>query len=268
ATDTSQLLGLVVALEALRDAGLQSPPVATGGLDPKRTSVILGVTGTLELVVPLGARLGHPKWRKALAEAGVAPEVAEAVIQKIADGYVGWQENSFPGLLGNVVAGRIANRLDLGGTNCVTDAACASTFSAMSMAVNELQLGQSDLVVCGGVDTMNDIFMYMCFSKTPALSPSGDCRPFSDKADGTILGEGLVMFALKRLADAERDGDRVYAVVKGMGTASDGRSTAIYAPLADGQARALNRAYEAAGYGPETVELVEGHGTGTVAGDL
>src|SRR5678815_3678474 len=91
-------------------------------------------------------------------------------------------------------------------------------------AVNELALGQADLVITGGVDTLNDITMYVCFSKTPALSPSGDCRPFAADADGTILGEGLVMFALKRLADAERDGDRIYAVIKGVGTASDGRS--------------------------------------------
>ena len=103
----------------------------------------------------------------------------------------------FPGLLGNVVAGRIANRLDFGGTNCITDAACASSFSAISMAVNELYLGDSDLVLAGGADTMNDILMHMCFSKTPALSKSGDCRPFSDKADGTLLGEGIAMFAFK-----------------------------------------------------------------------
>jgi hypothetical protein len=80
-------------------------------------------------------------------------------------------------------------------------------------------------------------------------------------------GEALVMFALKRLADAERDGDRVYAVIRGIGTSSDGRGQAIYAPVPEGQARALRRAYETAGYGPDTVELVEAHGTGTPAGD-
>src|SRR4029077_8871547 len=124
------------------------------------------------------------------------------------------------------------------------------------------------LVLAGGVDTLNDIFMYMCFSKTPALSPSGDCRPFSDKADGTMLGEGLGMVALKRLADAERDGDRIYAVIRGIGASSDGRSKRGYAPVPQGPAKALRRAYEIAGYGPETVELVEAHGTGTKAGDV
>ena len=136
------------------------------------------------------------------------------------------------------------------------------------MAVAELQLGHSDLVITGGVDTLNDIFMFMCFSKTPALSPTGDCRPFSDRADGTMLGEGLGMVALKRLADAERDGDRIYAVIRGVGSSSDGRSKSVYAPVPEGQAQALGRAYELAGYGPETVELVEAHGTGTKAGDV
>src|SRR5439155_26236996 len=136
------------------------------------------------------ARLGHPIWRKALREAGVAPDVAERVVERIADGYVPWQENSFPGLLGNVVAGRIANRLNLRGTNCVVDAACASSLSAIHLAMLELAAGRSDMVLTGGVDTLNDIFMYMCFSKTPALSPTGHARPVSDDADGTVLGEG------------------------------------------------------------------------------
>src|SRR6202035_1346693 len=140
----------------------------------ERTSVILGVTGALELVIPLGARLGHPIWRKALRDSGVDHTVAEDVVKRIADSYVPWQENSFPGLLGNVAAGRIANRLDLGGTNCVVDAACASSLAAINLATLELAAGRCDLAVTGGLDTFNDIFMYMCFSKTPALSPRGD----------------------------------------------------------------------------------------------
>ncbi|MFO0807665.1 MAG: SDR family NAD(P)-dependent oxidoreductase [Gemmataceae bacterium] len=268
ATDTSQLLGLVATQMALRDAGLlQRPPTAGGGPDLKRVSVILGVTGTLELVIPLGARLGHPLWRKALKDAGVADAVADRVVAQIADGYVGWQENSFPGLLGNVVAGRIANRLDLGGTNCVVDAACASSLSALHLAALELQDGRADAVVTGGVDTFNDIFMYMCFSKTPALSPSGDAKPFDAAGDGTILGEGLGVVVLKRLADAERDANRIYAVIKGIGSSSDGKGNAVYAPVAAGQKRCLLSAYQQAGVSPDTIELIEAHGTGTRVGD-
>ncbi|MBA4063144.1 MAG: beta-ketoacyl synthase, partial [Isosphaera sp.] len=260
ATDTTQLLGLVAAKQALTDAGIVLA-------NRSRVSVILGVTGTLELVIPLGARLGHPRWKKAMKAAGVPADQAEDAAARIADSYVPWQENSFPGLLGNVVAGRIANRLDLHGTNCVVDAACASSLSAVHLAALELQTGRADVAVTGGCDTFNDIFMYMCFSKTPALSPTGDARPFDADGDGTILGEGLGVVVLKRLADAERDGDRVYAVLRGLGSGSDGKGTAIYAPSAEGQRRCLAAAYREAGATPDTVELVEAHGTGTRVGD-
>ncbi|WP_257388388.1 type I polyketide synthase, partial [Tahibacter caeni] len=263
ATDTSQLLALIAARAVLEDAAREQFET----MDRSRISVILGVTSAQELLFSLVSRLQRPVWQKALRETGLPEDDVQAACERIAAHYVPWQEASFPGLLGNVVAGRIANRLGLGGTNCVTDAACASSFSAIRMAVNELQLGDSDLVISGGVDTLNDIFMYMCFSKTPALSPSGDCRPFSDQADGTMLGEGLGMVALKRLGDAERDGDRIYAVLRGVGTSSDGRAKSVYAPVSAGQAAALRRAYAQAGFGPATVELVEAHGTGTKAGD-
>ena len=264
ATDSTQLLGMHVARQALWDAGYG----ANGrDFDRERTSVILGVSGTLPLVIPLGARLGHPIWRQALAEAGVDPETSDDVIARIADGYVPWQENSFPGLLANVVAGRIANRLDLHGTNCIVDSACASSLSAVHLASLELEAGRADMALSGGLDTFNDIFMYMCFSKTPALSESGNAQPFDQDADGTILGEGVGVMALKRLADAERDGDRIYAVIKGLGSSSDGKGQAVYAPSPEGQARALRAAYRNAGVTPDTVGLVEAHGTGTVVGD-
>ena len=263
AIDTSQLLGLVGAKRALEHAGYGG----ARAFDRSRVGCILGVTGTLEMVIPLGARLGHPRWRQALREAGVAEDVAEDVVNRISQSYVPWQENSFPGLLGNVVAGRIANRLDLHGTNCVVDAACASSLSAIHLAALELWTGRSDMVVTGGIDTFNDIFMFMCFSKTPALSPSGDAKPFSDEADGTILGEGVGMLVLKRQSDAERDGDRIYAILKGIGTSSDGAGNAVYAPKSEGQIRCLQDAYRVAGISPATVELVEAHGTGTKVGD-
>ncbi|MCP3959126.1 MAG: SDR family oxidoreductase [bacterium] len=263
ATDTSQLLALIVARQVLEDASKGQ----FEDLDKSRVSVILGVTSGQELLASMVSRLQRPVWVKALRESGLEEGRVQEICDRIAGNYIPWQESTFPGLLGNVVAGRIANRFDLGGTNCVTDAACASAFASVSMAASELRLGDSDLVIAGGVDTLNDIFMQMCFSKTPALSHTGDCRPFSDQADGTLLGEGLGMVALKRLADAERDGDRIYAVLHGIGTSSDGRAKSVYAPRPAGQARAIEMAYEHAGYDPATVELVEAHGTATRAGD-
>jgi acyl transferase domain-containing protein/NAD(P)-dependent dehydrogenase (short-subunit alcohol dehydrogenase family) len=263
ATDTSQLLGLVAAKTALENAGYPE----SRKFDRFRVSVILGATGTQELVIPLGARLGHPKWRKALHACGISGSKADEIICKISESYVPWQENSFPGLLGNVIAGRICNRLNLGGTNCAVDAACASSMSAVHLALLELFSEKSDIVITGGVDTLNDIFMHMCFAKTKILSPSGDARPFSKNADGTVLGEGIGIIILKRLADAQKDGDRIYAVIKGIGSSSDGKSQSIYAPRAEGQIKALQAAYDQAGIDPSTVELLEAHGTGTRVGD-
>ncbi|MBU0972712.1 MAG: SDR family NAD(P)-dependent oxidoreductase, partial [Proteobacteria bacterium] len=264
ATDTSQLLGLEVARMALEDAGY---PPSHSYLTQKTVNVILGVTGTQELVIPLGARLGHPIWKKALEDAGIDSSKKEEIIHRIQNAYVPWQENSFPGLLGNVVAGRIANRLNLSGTNTVSDSACASSLSAIHMAIMELLSHRCDMSITGGVDTLNDIFMHMCFSKTGVLSHTSDVRPFSKDADGTVLGEGIGMLVLKRLEDARQDNDRIYALIKGMGTASDGRTSAIYAPEAKGQLKALRQAYDLAGVHPSTVELIEAHGTGTRVGD-
>jgi acyl transferase domain-containing protein/NAD(P)-dependent dehydrogenase (short-subunit alcohol dehydrogenase family) len=263
ATDTCQLLSLVAAKRVLDDLARGQ----AGEIDRERASVILGVTSGQQLFLEVASRMGRPIWVKALRESGIPESQVTEICDRIAASHVPWQENTFPGLLGNVVAGRIANRFDLHGTNCVTDAACASSLAAISMAVDELRLGRSDLVITGGADTFNDPSMFVAFSKTPALSPTGDCRPFSDRADGTVLGEGIAMFALKRLSHAERDGNHIYALIRSIGSSSDGRSKSIYAPLPSGQARAMNRAYEEAGYGPDSIELVEAHGTGTAAGD-
>ncbi len=263
ATDTSQILGLLAAKMALENAGYGQ----NADFSHSRTSVILGATGTQELAIPLGARLGHPIWRKALHNSGIEPDKAEEVIKKISDSYVSWQENSFPGLLGNVIAGRICNRLGIGGTNCVVDAACASSMGAIYLSLLELSSGRSDMAVTGGLDTLNDIFMHMCFSKTFILSATGDSRPFSKDADGTVLGEGIGLLVLKRLEDAERDGDRIYAVIRGIGSSSDGKAQSIYAPRPEGQLEALRIAYESSDTDPASVELVEAHGTGTRVGD-
>ncbi|MCP4576697.1 MAG: SDR family NAD(P)-dependent oxidoreductase [Deltaproteobacteria bacterium] len=263
ATDTSQLLGMVAAKQALFDAGYGDDAT----YDKDRVSVILGVTGALELTTTLGARLGHPKWRRALKDEGLDDALSDNIVNRISEQYVPWQENSFPGLLGNVVAGRICNALDLGGTNCVVDAACASSFSAIHLASMELQTGRADMVISGGIDTFNDVFMYMCFSKTLALSPTSDAKPFDENADGTILGEGLGLVVLKRLEDAERDKDNIYAVIRALGTSSDGKGKAIYAPSAEGQQKAITQAYRLADMDPSTITLLEAHGTGTKVGD-
>ncbi|MBN2002556.1 MAG: acyltransferase domain-containing protein [Anaerolineae bacterium] len=262
-TDVSQLLSLVVARDLLHDAGYDNGRV----FSRDRVGVILGVAGGQKLITPLASRLQSPVWRRVLLSSGISEEETERIIEKIKLAYIPWNENSFPGLLGNVIAGRVANRFDLGGTNCTVDAACGSSLGAVKMALSELTEGRAEMMITGGVDTDNSPFMYMCFSKTPALSRKGFSRPFDAEADGMLVGEGVGMLLLKRLADAERDGDRIYAVIRGIGTSGDGKFKSIYAPRPEGQAVALRRAYADAGCEPTSVGLIEAHGTGTRAGD-
>jgi 3-oxoacyl-(acyl-carrier-protein) synthase/acyl carrier protein len=262
-TDISQLLGLVVAKEAMEDAGYSE----SRQFNRERTGVILRVAIGRQLAIPLGARLQYPIWEKVLKNSGLSEVDTQKVIDKVKSAYVQWDENSFPGMLANVISGRIANRLDLGGMNCVVDAAYASSLGALKMAISELVEHRADMMITGRVDTDNSIFAYMCFSKTPAVSPGDKVKAFDVDYDGMILAEGLGMLVVKRLEDAVRDSDRIYAVIKGIGSSSDGKYKSIYAPHSEGQIKALRRAYENAGYSPETVGLIEAHGTGTMVGD-
>ncbi|WP_168534938.1 type I polyketide synthase [Anabaena sp. UHCC 0253] len=262
-TDVSQLLSLVVAKEAMEDAGYGD----SREFSRENIGVILGVAMGKQLGMPLAARLEYPIWEKVLKSSGLSDEDTKKIVDKIKSAYVKWDENAFPGMLANVVAGRIANRFNFGGTNCVVDAACASSFGALKMAISELVEHRSDMMLTGGVDTDNTIMAYISFSKTPAVTPSENVKPFDAKSDGMMLGEGIGMILLKRLEDAQKDGDKIYAVIKGIGTSSDGRYKSIYAPRKEGQVKALARAYDDAGFSPATVGLMEAHGTGTMAGD-
>ncbi|HLO86975.1 MAG TPA: beta-ketoacyl synthase N-terminal-like domain-containing protein [Nostocaceae cyanobacterium] len=262
-TDVSQLLSLLVAKAAMDDAGYGE----SRDFDREMVGVVLGVAMAKQLGMPLSARLEYPIWEKVLKSSGLSDEDTQKIVEKIKSAYVKWDENAFPGMLANVVAGRIANRLNFGGMNCVVDAACASSFGALKVAISELVEYRSDMMLTGGVDTDNTIMAYISFSKTPAVSPSENVKPFDAKSDGMMLGEGIGMVVLKRLEDAVRDNDRIYAVIRGIGTSSDGRYKSIYAPRKEGQIKALERAYNDAGFSPATVGLMEAHGTGTMAGD-
>jgi acyl transferase domain-containing protein/NAD(P)-dependent dehydrogenase (short-subunit alcohol dehydrogenase family)/acyl carrier protein len=263
-TDTAQLLALGVAKSTLADAGCP----ALSSFDHSRTGVVLGVAGTtMKLVQPLYQRLTYPLLEKVLEAGGIEPSQIAKLSEAFRQAYVGWDENAFPGILANVVAGRVSNRLNLGGLNYTVDAACASSLCAFQAAIGALESKQCDLMLAGGVDTDNSIAAYMSFAKTHTLSRVERVRPFDRAADGTLISEGIGMMALKRLDDALRDGNRIYAVVRGFGAASDGRSKSIYAPLVDGQVRAMRMAYERAGISPSTVSLVEAHAPGTRVGD-
>ena len=208
-------------------------------------------------------------WRARSEEAGVADDVADDVVQRIADSYVGWQENSFPGLLGNVVAGRIANRLDLGGTNCVVDAACASSLSAVHLACLELADRPRRHGRSPAASTHSTTFSCTCASarRRPCRRPATPGRS-TPPPTARSSARAWACLLLKRLADAERDGDRIYAVIRGIGTSSDGKGQGdLRAQRRRPGRRRCGRPTALAGVTPDTIELVEAHGTGTQVGD-
>lgn len=255
-----QLLVLEVVRRAIENAGYGSRP-----FNRAKTSVILGAGGGVaDRGNGYGFRSLLPYF---MTQAGGTSAEARQLIDRLEGVLPEWTEDSFPGLLMNVASGRVANRFDFGGTNYTVDAACASSLAAVRQGVLELITGSSDTVIVGGADTMQSPFAYLCFSKTQALSPTGKSRSFDAGADGIVTSEGIAALVLKRLDDAERDGDRIFAVIKGIGTSSDGRNKGLTAPRPEGQVRGMMRAYDQAGYCPSTVGLFEGHATGTVAGD-
>jgi acyl transferase domain-containing protein/NAD(P)H-dependent flavin oxidoreductase YrpB (nitropropane dioxygenase family) len=252
------LLTLEAVRAALDDAGYRDRPFPR-----ERTAVVLGAGGgAAQLAMGYAFRSYLP-----LLDT-VIPGAGSEAIERAGTLLPEWTEDSFPGILLNVAAGRVANRFDLGGANYTVDAACGSSLAAASAAVRELESGAADVVVLGGADTVQNPFTYLAFSKTHAFSAQGRCRPFDASADGIVISEAVAVVILKRRADAERDGDRIYAVLKGLGGSSDGRAKGLTAPRPEGQVRALRRAYAKAGVSPATVGYVEAHGTGTAAGDL
>jgi len=249
AIEPTQLLSLLVAKQALQHAGY-----ADGGMDNENVSVIIGAEGGNDLANSYSFR-GYYK-----QVFGEMPAELDAALPKTT-------EDSFPGILANVISGRITNRLNLGGRNYTVDAACASSLAAIDLACQELFLEKSDMVLAGGADLHNGINDYLMFSSTHALSKKGRCATFDAEADGIALGEGIAMVVLKRYEDALKDGDTIYSIIKGVGGSSDGKSLGLTAPRKNGQVNALERAYSQAGITPSLIGLVEAHGTGTVVGD-
>lgn len=245
-----QLLTLVLVDRVLRDAGYDRENPFK-----ERTSVIFGAGGGI-------AELGT-----GYAVRAMLPQIAENSSPAVHELLPTWSEDSFAGILMNVVAGRVANRFDFGGVNYTVDAACASSLAAIYLACRELVDRTSDMVVCGGCDTLQSPFTYLCFGTAGALSPTGRSRTFDANSDGIAISEGLAALVLKRREDAERDGDRIYAVIRAVAGGSDGRSKGMTAPRMEGQLRTLERAYAQARFNPATVGLFEAHGTGTVVGD-
>jgi acyl transferase domain-containing protein len=260
-------MALQAAQDALKDCGkldLEPVKARTAVIIGRGTYVNRGNAAALQQGVMVESIL---RILKQLHPEHTDVELAE-IKRQIKAGLPPFHADTASGLVPNIITGRIANRLDLMGPNYLIDAACASSLVAVEMAARELQTGRCDLALAGGVNSNTSPVLMMIFSQLGALSHRGQLSSFDKDADGTLLGEGVGMVVLKRLADAERDGNHIYAVLKNTGIASDGRATHVLAPRVEGEEMALRRAYEPVEIDPLTVGLLEAHGTGTPVGDV
>ncbi len=267
--DLGQQWAVSAARSALIDAGWPDWRV-----DPERVAVIIGNAIGGDKHYRTSLRIQFPEFRRDLERApsfaAMPAEARAAILREWHEGFLAHEqaitEDTMPGELSNVLAGRIANLFDFRGPNFTTDAACASGLAATSAAVHGLVSGDFDAVVTGGVDRNMGVYGFVKFCKIGALSATGT-RPFDAGADGFVMGEGAALFVLKRLEDAERDGDRVYAVLLGLGGSSDGKGKGITAPNPVGQRLAVERAWANAGLKPTAASAIEAHGTSTRVGD-
>ncbi len=268
AVEPDQLLALDTAARALADAG------HADDFPRESTAVILGRGG---YVSPGQVRLLQAvRTSRELGESlrGLLPGTGDEAVDHARRAYLERVRNLGPdtmiGLVPNLAASRIANRLDIQGPAYTVDAACASALIAVDRACADLATGRCDLALAGGVHVAQDLAFWVVFAQMGALSRRQEIRPFDRAADGLLIGEAVGIVALKRLADARRDGDRIYAVVRGTGVSSDGRGTSLMNPRVDSQTLAVERAWNAAGLDPRdagSVGLIEAHGTATPVGD-
>ncbi len=254
------------AHEALADAGFPNIP-----LNQDKAAVLLG-RGTYVNRGYIGALLhtyGIDQLLNVLRQ--IEPDRDESELEflkaELKRHLPPFNSETVSGLAHSVMVGRIANRLNLNGPAYTVDAACASSLVAVELGMQYLRNGQCDVALAGGVQVSTAAVIDILFCYLQAISRTGTIAPFSAEANGTLLGQGCGVVVLKRRSDAERDGNRIYAVVKSVGVSSDGRGGGLLAPLSDGQQLALERAYAQADIPPSTIGLIEAHGTGIPLGD-
>ncbi len=266
-SDPDQMLTLKVAQDAMADAGY-----LTKSFDRDRAEIIIGRIGA-----PGAGCLNLVQQCKTVNEIAailreLLPEHNEELLKQAAAQIQGnlqpVNSDTIPGTMPSVTAGRLAAKLGFRGRNLLIDAACASSMIAVETAVNDLIEKRCDFALAGGVHINSSAVFFQMFCGLGALSHTDSIKPFDQSADGTMLGEGVGMICLKRLEDAEADGDKIYATICGVASSSDGHGGSVIAPSADGEALAMRNAYTMAGISPSTVELLEAHGTGTPAGDV
>ncbi|MFT6820092.1 MAG: acyl transferase domain-containing protein, partial [Myxococcota bacterium] len=256
--DPQQRFTLEVCLQAIQDSGRAPQDM------PHKTGVYIGITAS-EYRSMMGGRI----MAQLMAEGrfGDAPEDLEALANAV-NRMVPSRPYTAPGALANMVAAAVAQELDLHGPAFTVDAACASGLIAATSAVKQLRDGSIDAALVGGAYLQITPDNYVAFSRIGAMSEAGRCRPFDKSADGFVQGDGAGALFLKRLEDAERDGDRIYALIDGAAFNNDGRGDGPMAPVEAGQVEVVQDAWKDASRDGSSVGYVETHGTGTTVGDI
>ena len=226
--DPRQRLLLETSWQALEDAGID-PGTLRGG----RAGVYAG--------------LGGSEYRDVLAAGG--------------------EDVGYLGTAGSVAVGRVAFALGLAGPAVALDMTCASSLAALHQAAAGLARGEVDIALSGGVHAVLSQGVTKFMAEFGLLSTRGRCRPFDAAADGFVRGEGCAMVVLKRLADAEADGDRIWAVLRGSAVNQSGASAGLTVPNGPAQERVIEEALSRAGVEPSEVDYLEAHGTGSELGD-
>jgi len=263
--EPDQLMSLKACADALADAGYG--PQA-GRSFSSRVDVILGRGGyigpgmtNLNLRVRTLEQLELTLTELGLLDEGARAQLRERFIERLDH----FGPDTAIGLVPNLTAARVAQRLNFTGSAYTIDAACASALLSVERACESLRAGRSDLALAGGVHLVHDLTFWSVFTQLGALSRSHQLHPFCADADGLLIGEGLGVVALKRYSEARRDGDRIYALIEGIGSSSDGRGATLMSPSVEGQVLALERAWS--GLGERSLGALEAHATATPVGD-
>lgn len=230
------------------------------GHDPRRGHRRTGaILGHLSLPLPAQARFAICVWMHQWAQAQGRPELARLVAPAAASA-TNRHMSALPTRL-------MARALGLGADAFTLDAACASSLYAIKLACDALEDGRADLMLAGAACGTDPLFLHIGFRALKALSPTGQSRPFHRQANGLVPSEGAVVFALKRLADAQTSGDRILGVIRGVGLSNDGGAAGLLVPSSEGQVRAMRQAIDDAGLTASDIAMLECHATGTPLGD-
>ncbi|WP_304441513.1 beta-ketoacyl synthase N-terminal-like domain-containing protein, partial [Kitasatospora sp. MBT63] len=245
---------LYVAREALRDSGHLERPELLG-----RTGLVLG---NYSFPTPGSARISLP-----LVEQAVRDGLAAGGLGPLDASPAGPAADPADARVSGAPARIVGAALGLGGPRYALDAACSSALYALKLACDHLAAGQADLVLAGGVCAPDPTLIHLSFSDLHAYPENGFSQPFDSRSAGILTGQGAGMFAVRRLADAQRDGDRIHAVIDGIGLSNDGAGRHLLVPGEAGQHRAYQLAYADAAVAPQEIDYLECHATGTPIGD-